>query len=55
MAPSIGSFFWEIYPLIRTMDSENQINPKNYSKILGVMIIGFMSMFALALIFAWPF
>ena len=35
---SISSFFWRLFPLIRRMDRNDQIDPKNYSAILGVMI-----------------
>ena len=55
MVLSISSFFWKLFPLIRTMDKDDQISPKNYSKTLGVMIAVFMGMFVLALIFDWPF
>jgi hypothetical protein len=43
---SIGSFFWRLFPQIRKMDRDSQINPKNYSVILGgmilVIILGFL-------------
>ncbi|MHA1618451.1 MAG: hypothetical protein ACTSVZ_04155 [Promethearchaeota archaeon] len=55
MAISIATFFWKLFPLIRTMDKENQIDPKNYSKTLGIMILVFILMFILTLIIAWPF
>ena len=55
MVLSIASFFWKLFPLIRTMDQDDQISPKKYSKTLGVMIVVFMGMFVLALIFDWPF
>ncbi|MHA1675159.1 MAG: hypothetical protein ACTSYI_16205 [Promethearchaeota archaeon] len=55
MVISITSFFWRLFPLIRLMDKEDQINPKNYSKTLGIMILVFIAMFVLTLIFAWPF
>jgi hypothetical protein len=47
---SIFSFFWRLYPIIRTMDSEGQITPKGYSKTLGIMIAAFISIFVLALV-----
>lgn len=46
---SIASFFWRLFPLIRKMDREGQINPKNYSAILGWMILGFILIFLTAL------
>jgi predicted membrane channel-forming protein YqfA (hemolysin III family) len=47
---SIASFFWRLFPLIRKMDSEGQIEPKNYSSILGWMIGAFILMFLTAII-----
>ena len=35
---SIASFFWRLFPLIRKMDREDQISPRNYSAVLGWMI-----------------
>ena len=42
---SIASFFWRLFPLIRKMDREGQINPKNYSAVLGWMIFAFILIF----------
>lgn len=42
------SFFWRLFPLIRKMDREDQIRPRNYSIILGVMIFIFIVFFGLA-------
>ena len=42
------SFFWRLFPLIRKMDREDQIRPRNYSIILGVMIFSFILFFGLA-------
>lgn len=39
---AILSFYWKMYPLIRKMDKNNQINPNNYSKTLGLMILIFV-------------
>lgn len=39
---SILSFYWKMYPLIRKMDKNEQIDPKNYSKTLGLMILTFV-------------
>jgi hypothetical protein len=44
------SFYWRLFPLIRKMDRNGQINPKNYSIVLGVMISIFIVFFALAVI-----
>jgi len=45
------TFYWRLFPLIRKMDQNGQINPKNYSLAIGVMIAGFIVIFALAAIF----
>ncbi len=47
---SISSFFWRLFPLIRKMDQDNQIDPKNYSAILGLMISVFVMVFLAALL-----
>jgi hypothetical protein len=44
------SFYWRLFPLIRKMDQNGQINPKNYSIVIGVMIALFIVFFALAAI-----
>ena len=50
---SISSFFWRLFPLIRKMDKENQINPKNYSAVLGLMSLAFVVFFVVALILSY--
>jgi hypothetical protein len=45
---SILSFFWRLFPLIRKMDRDSQIEPKNYSTVLGLMILGFIIVFLVA-------
>lgn len=47
---SILSFFWRLFPIIRSLDREGQITPAGYSKGLGYMIAGFVGLFALALL-----
>jgi hypothetical protein len=44
------SFYWRLFPLIRKMDQNGQINPKNYSIVIGVMIALFIVFFAVAAI-----
>lgn len=46
---SIASFFWRLFPLIRQMDGEGQINPKKYSAVLGWMILAFILIFMTAI------
>ncbi|MGB2928222.1 MAG: hypothetical protein WBB70_04840 [Desulfobacterales bacterium] len=50
---SIASFFWRLFPLIRTMDQNGQIEPKNYSAALGWMIGVFILVFAVAVIYSF--
>jgi hypothetical protein len=47
---TIFTFFWRLYPAIKTMDSKDQISPKGYSKTLGLMIVVFLIVFAVAMI-----
>ncbi len=49
---SIASFFWRLFPLIRKMDREGQIDPQKYSTVLGWMIGVFILVFLVA-IFVW--
>ncbi|MBE0408827.1 MAG: hypothetical protein IBX69_03750 [Anaerolineales bacterium] len=44
------SFYWRLFPLIRKLDQNGQIKPKNYSIVIGVMIAVFILFFALAAI-----
>ena len=47
---AISSFFWRLFPLIRKMDREGQIDPPNYSSILGLMIAAFLLAFLTVLV-----
>ena len=49
MVISISLFFWRLYPLIRQMDQGDEIQPPNYSTILGLMISVFVVVFVVAL------
>ena len=49
MIVSIASFFWRLFPLIRKMDLDNQIEPKNYSAVLSWMISVFIVIFLIAI------
>jgi hypothetical protein len=42
------SFYWRLFPLIKKMDRNGQVEPKNYSIILGIMIFAFVAVFAIA-------
>jgi hypothetical protein len=50
---SIASFFWRLFPLIRKMDREGQVEPPNYSLALGLMIYLIIMVFVIAAIFAF--
>lgn len=50
---SVASFFWRLFPLIRKMDREGQIQPKNYSLVVGWMIAGFLIVFSASVIYAF--
>jgi len=45
---SILSFYWRLFPLIRHMDRNSQIEPKNYSIGLASMILVFVIVFFIA-------
>ncbi|GAP08982.1 hypothetical protein BECAL_00115 [Bellilinea caldifistulae] len=47
LALAIGtvSFYWRLFPLIRSMDRDGQIEPPNYSARLGWMIVGLIILF----------
>jgi hypothetical protein len=47
---SIASFFWRLFPLIRQMDRANEIEPPNYSLLLGWIIFAFILIFLSAIV-----
>ena len=50
MAVAISSFFWRLFPLVRRMDREEQIDPPGYSMVLGVMIAAMVLIFVVAVV-----
>lgn len=42
------TFYWRLFPLIRKLDRNGQITPKNYSLTLGGMILLFIVVFTAA-------
>jgi hypothetical protein len=46
---SIASFYWRLYPAIKTMDRQGLISPKGYSNTLGWLIAIFIGVFVVAL------
>jgi len=49
MIASISSFFWRLFPIVRSEDKAGHITPSGYSRTLGLMIAGFIGLFAIAL------
>ncbi len=39
------AFFWRMFPLARKMDREGRIHPRNYSLVLGGMIVAMIVLF----------
>lgn len=39
------AFFWRMFPLVRKMDREGRIHPRNYSLVLGGMIVAMIVLF----------
>jgi len=52
MVVSILSFYWRLFPLIRRMDHDGQIEPAEYSRTLAWMIAIFVLMFGAAVAFS---
>ncbi len=51
---TILTFYWRLYPAIRAMDEQGQVEPRGYSRTLGIMVGGFVALFAIALaIYLW--
>ena len=42
------SFYWRLFPIIRKLDQNGQIKPKNYSIALGIMIFFIIAIFVSA-------
>ena len=49
---SIASFFWRLFPLIRKMDRGLQLDPRNYSAVIGALISAFILVFLIAILAA---
>jgi len=48
LAAATLTFFWRLFPLISKMDRNGKIAPRNYSIILGVMILCIIAIFTFA-------
>ncbi len=47
---STATFYWRLHPLLKSMDQQNQLSIKGYSKTLAIMIASFILAFIFALI-----
>ncbi len=47
---SIATFYWRLYPILRSLDRADHLIPAGYAGTLGMMIAGFMGVFAIALV-----
>jgi hypothetical protein len=45
MTVAVSSFFWRLFPRIRKMDRQKQIDPQGYSRRLAWMISGMIILF----------
>ena len=45
LALTTASFYWRLFPLIRKMGQNGQVEPKNYATVLGVIILVFIVAF----------
>jgi len=52
MMASIASFFWRLFPIVKSLDKAGRVTPPGYSKTLGLMIAGFIGLFAIALVWS---
>ena len=50
LAVATASFYWRLFPLIRRLDRRGQIEPQNYSTMLGILIFVFIVMFVVGAI-----
>ena len=47
---AVLSSYWRMYPAIKRMDEAGWLEPRGYSRKLGVMIAGFIGAFTLAVV-----
>jgi hypothetical protein len=52
MIASISSFFWRLFPIIKSLDNDGHITPPGYSNTLAIMIAAFIGLFAVALVWS---
>jgi hypothetical protein len=49
MVPAIATFYWRLFPIVRRLDRNGQVEPTGYSSVLGWMIAGFLLAFVVAI------
>ena len=49
---AIASFYWRLFPLARKMDAEGEMEPRGYSRVLGLMIAVFVLLFGVGIALA---
>ena len=47
---SIASFYFRLFPIIKTLDNKGEITPQGYARTLNYMILSFMAGFVIILI-----
>lgn len=47
---SVATFYWRLYPMIKSMDVDGLLSPRGYSRTLALMIAGFLVVFIAAAI-----
>lgn len=47
---TVSTFYWRLYPILKSMDARGTLNPHGYSKTLGFMIALFLLVFCGALV-----
>ncbi|WP_420640847.1 hypothetical protein [Candidatus Leptofilum sp.] len=52
LAAATVTFYWRLFPLIKKMDRNGEVEPKNYSMTLGIMIFVFIALFLVAAVVA---
>ncbi|NOQ74195.1 MAG: hypothetical protein GQ574_19460 [Crocinitomix sp.] len=52
---SVATFFWRLYPIMKSMDQQGQITPKGYSKTLAIMILSFLLAFISVVVYYFFF
>ncbi len=49
MCIAVSSYYFMLHPILRKLDQNAEVTPKGYSKVLFIMITGFIAIFILAI------